>query len=363
MADHTPIEWTDATWNPITGCTLVSAGCTNCYAARLAATRLRNHPSRAGLARLNAAGVAKFTGEVRFNEQWLDQPLRWQRPRRVFVCAHGDLFHEDVPDAWIDRVFAVMALAPQHTFQVLTKRPERMREMLRAVKRPGLPERALEHINALARNDAEAIAATRRPTLQLPNVWLGVSVEDQATADTRIPHLLATPAAVRFVSAEPLLGPLDLRPYLYIVTHEDAARIEAAPDDRPPTLDWHDPATTPPEDIQSPRLDWVIAGGESGPGARPMHPDWARGLREQCAEAGVALHFKQWGEWAPRRSARQADLVNANKSLIVRPDGGVTSGLMEYGRDAWLMDKVGKTAAGRLLDGIEHNAMPEGVSW
>ena len=110
MADNSSIEWTDATWNPVTGCTLVSDGCTNCYAAQLAATRLKHHPSRKGLARLNAAGVAKFTGEVRFNEPWLDQPLRWRRPRRIFVCAHGDLFHESVPDEWIDRVFAVMAL-------------------------------------------------------------------------------------------------------------------------------------------------------------------------------------------------------------------------------------------------------------
>lgn len=134
MADKTSIEWTrgpdgspGATWNPITGCTLVSEGCRHCYAAQLAATRLKNHWSRAGLARLNAAGEAKFTGEVRFNADWLDQPLRWRRPRRIFVCAHGDLFHEGVPDEWIDRVFAVMALAPQHTFQVLTKRPERAR--------------------------------------------------------------------------------------------------------------------------------------------------------------------------------------------------------------------------------------------
>ncbi|TMV83805.1 DUF5131 family protein [Thioclava sp. BHET1] len=130
MADKTSIEWTDATWNPITGCTLVSKGCRNCYAATLAAGRLRNHPSRIGLARRNAEGEARFTGEVRFNGQWLDQPIRWRRPRRIFVCAHGDLFHEGVPDNWIDEVFAVMALAPHHTFQILTKRPARARAYL-----------------------------------------------------------------------------------------------------------------------------------------------------------------------------------------------------------------------------------------
>ena len=114
MSDNTTIEWTDATWNPITGCTLVDDGCRHCDAARLAATRLKHHPSRQGLARLNAAGEAKFTGEVRFNPEWLDQPLRWKKPRRIFVCAHGDLFHENVPDDWIDQVFAIMALAPRN---------------------------------------------------------------------------------------------------------------------------------------------------------------------------------------------------------------------------------------------------------
>jgi protein gp37 len=126
MAAHSKIEWTDATWNPITGCTLVSKGCENCYAAELAASRLKNHPSRQGLARRNAVGIAKFTGTVRFNTEWLTQPLAWKTPRKVFVCAHGDLFHENVPDSWIDQVFAVMALCQQHIFQVLTKRPERM---------------------------------------------------------------------------------------------------------------------------------------------------------------------------------------------------------------------------------------------
>ena len=125
MADHTKIEWTDATWNPITGCSIVDAGCTNCYAMHLAGTRLKHHPSRAGLTR-ETGGRPKWTGEVRCNREWLDQPLRWRRPRMIFVCAHGDLFHESVPDDWIDQVFAVMALAPQHTFQVLTKRADRM---------------------------------------------------------------------------------------------------------------------------------------------------------------------------------------------------------------------------------------------
>ena len=201
MADKTSIEWTrgsdgspGATWNPITGCTLVSEGCRHCYAAQLAATRLKNHWSRAGLARLNAAGEAKFTGEVRFNADWLDQPLRWRRPRRIFVCAHGDLFHEAVPDEWIDRVFAVMALAPQHTFQVLTKRPERAAVYLaRRDDRDRIP--ALDYAALMAatgRYDTPAVDLRAWP---LPNVWLGTSVEDQATADVRIPALVDAPPA------------------------------------------------------------------------------------------------------------------------------------------------------------------------
>jgi protein gp37 len=137
MADSTKIEWTDATWNPITGCSVVSPGCTNCYAMRLAGTRLAHHESRAGLTRDTKAGPV-WTGEVRFNEQWIDQPLRWRKPRLIFVCAHGDLFAEGVPDEWIDRVFAVMALAPQHTFQVLTKRSARMREYMSAARRAAI---------------------------------------------------------------------------------------------------------------------------------------------------------------------------------------------------------------------------------
>jgi protein gp37 len=177
MGDNTGIEWTDATWQPITGCSVVSPGCTNCYAMRLAGTRLQHHPSRAGLTTMSKAGPV-WNGQVRLNEQWLTQPIAWKRPRRIFVCAHGDLFHESIPDEWIDRVFAVVALCPQHTFQVLTKRNKRMRDY----------------------------CSNHRV---LPNVWLGVSCEDQQRVNERIPDLLDTPAAVRWVSAEPLLGPID----------------------------------------------------------------------------------------------------------------------------------------------------------
>ena len=328
MADNTAIEWCDATWQPITGCSVVSPGCTNCYAMRLAGTRLQHHWSRKGLTRDTRAGPV-WTGEVRFNEEWLDQPLKWRRPRRIFVCAHGDLFAEAVPDEWIDRVFAVMALAPQHTFLVLTKRAERMRDYLADASTRTRIEKAAWRI----RNPGYGPAYDHGRLyvfVPLPNVWLGVSVEDQARADERIPLLLATPAAKRFLSCEPLLGPVRLR-NLYPISDDD---------DPNPIID-------------TPALDWVIAGGESGPGARPMHPDWARSLRDQCAAAGVAFFFKQWGEWgwAP-------DNLNFEQALrwnATQVRGGSPYEFHSSGHTAF---KLGKAAAGRRLDGRAHDEFP-----
>lgn len=327
MADNSKIEWTDATWNIVTGCSVISAGCTNCYAMRLAGARLRHTQSRNGLTVGGKAGPV-WNGKVRFNEQWLTQPLRWKNPRRIFVCAHGDLFHENVPDEWIDRVFAVMALCRNHIFQVLTKRPARMREYFAerwqgtsALPEFGIPAgkptgRDYQVEQAMAEL-AETLGLTdpdiddhwtpegRSKVLEtykwpLPNVWLGVSVENQDAADARIPLLLATPAAVRFVSAEPLLGPVDITKFG--------------------------------------ELDWVIVGGESGPHARPMHPVWARSLRDQCVQYGVPFFMKQWGAWAPE------------------PDEAGT--YADYRRRA-RMELVGKKRAGRLLDGREWNEFPE----
>ena len=428
MAYETKIEWAQSTWNPITGCSRVSKGCEHCYAERLAAGRLRHHPSRSGLTDEHG----RWNGVVRFNEKWLDQPLRWRKPRRIFVCAHSDLFHEHVPDEWIDRVFAVMAMCPQHVFQVLTKRPARMRDYLTN----GMRERLLE--------------GARPPDfdfwyggLPLPNVWLGTSSEDQATADERIPHLMGAPAAVRWISAEPLLGPIDFSPWMGDnPVHEanrdrrdstqrsskwanpgTARRVDM--EDRPtqekpmgwdsshqeghPSSNRQDPvegvqacqvdgqleadinASTPTglENVERPdtgwphdqsqertqvgqqtlepgaghsfratdslgscsedsevrkpvrgaqscceanrgsgernqkpegsggaagvhsgglqdripnsienrpqrkAISWLICGGESGPGYRPMDPDWARSIRDQCIRAGVACFIKQ----------------------------------------------------------------------
>lgn len=282
MAEASKIEWTDATWNPVTGCSVVSPGCTNCYAMKLAGTRLRNHPSRVGLTAPSLAGPV-WNGEVRFNEEWIGQPLRWKRPRMIFVCAHGDLFHESVPFHVIDKVFSVMALAPQHTFQVLTKRSDRMRGYL---SDPWTYRRwKLTYDPAWFPRDLSNVPAVF-PAAPLPNVWLGVSVEDNERRN-RIADLLDTPAAVRFVSAEPLLGPLDLS------TFDISNDTEIAP------LGWRWLDRLNPGEQEATRLNWVICGGESGRGARPMHPEWARSLRDQCEEAGVSFFFKQWGEWAP----------------------------------------------------------------
>jgi protein gp37 len=301
MAEASEIEWTDATWNPITGCTMVSAGCTNCYAMGLAGTRLKNHASRVGLTR-ETGGRHVWTGEVRFNEGWLDQPLRWRRPRMIFPCAHGDLFHESVPDKWINSIFAVMALAPQHTFQVLTKRPERMSRYLTRIMEGdnGSEDIADAAVRVTGSPCAAHIEDAQWP---LPNVWLGTSIEDQATADARIPQLLATPAAVRFISAEPLLGEVDLESAWH---GESALSGECWGD-----CAWCETGNPPMHNCQKGRqsgaqidkgrdgLDWVICGGESGPGARPMHPDWARSMRDQCEAAGVAFFMKQMDKKQP----------------------------------------------------------------
>ncbi|MDR3510671.1 MAG: phage Gp37/Gp68 family protein [Caulobacteraceae bacterium] len=300
MADRTSIEWTDATWNPVVGCSVLSPGCTHCYAMILAGGRLKNHPTRVGLTDPSKAGPV-WNGNVRFNAAELVKPMRWRRPRRIFVCAHGDLFHEAVPTSWIDQVYAVMALSPQHTFQVLTKRAERRREYLTDPDRiVRLLDLQVDHPTGRAPlGELIDFEAFTRP---LPNVWEMTSAEDQVRAIERIPALMATPAAVRGVSLEPLLLPVNIAW----------------------ALSWS--AET------SRRLDWVIVGGESGPRGRPMHPDWVRQIRDDCAAAGIAFFFKQWGAWAP---------AAANTG----PGDGLVS-------------RVGKRAAGRLLDGRIHDAMP-----
>ncbi|BCH56027.1 hypothetical protein RvVAR031_36370 [Agrobacterium vitis] len=374
MADNTKIEWTDATWNPITGCSIVSPGCTNCYAMKLAGTRMKNHPSRAGLTKDSKAGPV-WTGEVRFNAQWLAEPLKWKRPRMIFVCAHGDLFAEGVPDEWIDQIFAVMALAPHHTFQVLTKRPERMRDYFHDID--ARSEAINRQMNDIApqhwcKRELEDYSPEGLP---LPNVWLGVSVEDQPRAEQRIPILLETPAAVRWISAEPLLGALDIRRFMWPVHPQWPGKYNTPADAKADgaTVTYHRQALV---SARSVFLDWVVAGGESGRNARPMHPDWARSLRDQCAAAGVPFLFKQWGEWwevdsdardengnhrvIETDSHEAIELWDAKTDCLLTKDAArYTPDTLPENTPARLMTRLGKKAAGRMLDGIEHNGFPE----
>lgn len=235
MADRSGIEWTEATWNPTTGCDRISPGCDNCYALTLA-KRLK----AMGLAKYQTDGDPRTSGPgfgVAVHEDSLTIPLRWRQPRVVFVNSMSDLFHAKVPVGFVRRVFEIMQATPQHTYQILTKRATRL--------------------------------ARLAPKLPWPdNVWIGVSVETADQVD-RVNHLRAVPAAVKFVSAEPLLGPLN--------------------------------------GLDLAGIDWLIAGGESGPGARPVHPDWVRELRDQCLQTGVAFFFKQWGGRTPKAGGRQLD--------------------------------------------------------
>lgn len=269
----TGIQWTDETWNPVVGCTRASAGCDHCYAVQMThRLEAMGQEKYAGLTVLNKRGDRHFNGVVRCVEGALQIPLRWRKPRRIFVNSMSDMFHPAVPFEFIDQVFAVMALCPQHTFQVLTKRPGRMAEYLNT------PHEANAFSNLLCWMDHS------RPGLMmedicleihnskrwcLPNAWLGTSCEDQAAADERIPHLLRCPAAVRFLSCEPLLGPVDILEHLAFIGegHEDFG------------------------------INWVIVGGESGKNARPCDIGWIRSIVQQCKAAGVPVFVKQIGKW------------------------------------------------------------------
>lgn len=326
MSDKTGIEWTDATWNPVTGCTKVSPGCDNCYAETFS-ERFRGTPGH------------YFEGgfDIQLRPDKLDQPLRWKKPRRIFVNSMSDLFHKDVPDAYVAQVFGVMALAQHHTFQILTKRHGRMRSLLSSDD--VIYGRSFESmVRNVAHNTRNNLRRADLPDADdlpwpLPNVWLGVSTEDQKWADIRIPALLSTPAKVRFISAEPLLGPINLE----LIAGK--------------RLGWN---ALDDESLEHPALDWVIVGGESGHNARPMHPAWATSLRDQCAHAEVPFMFKQWGEWAPGilDFGRRTGTVGIGFRSIPYVDG-------RYGGELASMTRVGKRAAGRELDGRTWDEFPE----
>lgn len=257
MGDKSAIEWTDATWNPTVGCSIVSPGCTNCYAMKMAARIERMNPAAThyqGLTESSKAGPV-WTGKIGIaGSSTLHAPLAWRRPRRIFVNSMSDLFHEGVPDQLIDQVFAVMALTPRHTYQVLTKRAERMRDYLSAARVAFRIDEACDDLMGRPGHDA--------PFWPLPNVWLGVSAERPEEAMERLPALRATPAAKRFVSVEPMLAAIE-----------------------PELLGLWGEAS----------IDWIIIGGESGPGARPFWAPWARSIVKAARAAGMAVFVKQMG--------------------------------------------------------------------
>lgn len=313
----TAIEWTDVTWNPLTGCAHVSPGCDGCYAARETAGRLSSHPAYEGLAVRAEGELPRFTGEIRLHPDRVDQPLRWRKPRMVFVNSMSDLFHPDVPLDFMADIWATMHLADQHVFQVLTKRPQRMAHIMR--EGGDLYGETLALIRdfflATGSNPPQAIAWPPR------NVWLGTSIESHQYA-FRADHLRRAPAAVRFLSLEPLLGPLD--------------------------------------NLDLTGTDWVIVGGESGPKARPMHPDWVRSIRDRCNANGIPFFFKQWGEW----TATKLDEPVNQRIELLRPDGSILGQMPPGGlpggfpRGTVAMYRVGKKYAGRELDGHTWDETP-----
>lgn len=335
MAD-TKIEWATKVWNPVTGCDPVGAGCANCYARREWQRKKANPKSKKYFGR-------EFD-DVQCHEQTLRDPLAWKTPQKVFVDSMGDLFHPSVPDDFIRRVFGTMLLADDHFYIVLTKRAARMKEFIDDY----IAGSVVEGLRIL---DGDPITFER----VFAHVAFGVSIWDQPSANEFVPILLSTRAAIRVASAEPMLGAIDLRSLRIEVRYEgrEAINCDALTGERFARLCTRDGGYIGTEPRSSgTHLDQVICGGESGPGARPMHPDWARSLRDQCTDAGVAFFFKQWGEWtAETVPGVEVEMSSLAKNQCVAMGDGETNHT-RYTR-------VGKRAAGRLLDGREWSEYPE----
>lgn len=319
----TRIEWTEYSWNPVTGCSKVSPGCNHCYA--LAMSRRLSHQPKYALA-TNLGPDSEWSGVLSCHPEVLAEPLGWKKPRNISVCSMSDLFHDKVPWEFITQVFDVMEITPQHTYQVLTKRPGRMAYFAENI----WPR----HIGA----DTGRIPETAWPW----NVWAGTSVESQKYAP-RLECLALVPAKVRFVSVEPMLGPVDLQRWLEL------------------GLQWYDDDGTKPERV----CHWVVCGGESGPGARPMHPDWVRNLRDQCQATGIPFWFKQWGTWLPDEvfltDTRSIEWLPAPLAWV--EESGVVHRFGDHHRldqmgNHVLMHKIGKRLAGAELDGREWRERP-----
>jgi len=324
----TRIEWCDSVWNPVTGCTPISPGCQNCYAQRFA----RRLAGRHDYPKDNPFTVTLHPGRA-------VDPLHWRKPRRIFVCSMSDLFHEKVPFNFIDQIMAVVAISQQHTFMLLTKRPDRMllyfadpdrRAEIDRWRCTGAKYRAKAHSWALPDS-----------LWPLPNLWVGVTAEDQERADERIPALLWTPAALRFVSVEPMLGPIELSEFK---PFDGKCYCQDDPCGCRPRLTPNCPETG---------IDWVICGGETGPGARPMDPEWVRSVRDQCRNADVPFFFKSWGDLLPATQVLPAQdhIFNSAKKIY-------QSSLVDMflGKEYW--GRVGKKVAGRVLEGHEYSEFP-----
>jgi protein gp37 len=474
MSTVTKIEWADRTWNPMVGCDRVSPGCDRCYAMGVARVRQFNPNPKIAQAfagtTSNDNGV-DWTGRVNLLDGRLTEPLGWKKPAKIFVNSMSDLFHKDVPVEFIAKVFAVMALTPQHTYQILTKRHARMRSVLSNPDFEQQVDRALLTVPEFSQFEITGRTwPLPKAGWPLPNVHLGVSVENQKWADIRIPALLDTPAAVRWVSAEPLLGPVDLTKWMLPVSPVPISEAPASweewewPDWVPAKVreaiegfwgpksyrkpaDWfrnmHQQGApafgsvvtlgdgfgkNPPmrtgrfvhawnnigrlvlddgsflytsfhhgrERRRQQLIKWVVVGGESGPGARAMHPNWARSLRDQCVAADVPFLFKQWGEWAPapfvvrvcdpevgwqgtdeelavaKADSEARGATHVHTGNCYDEDGERKYHLHEVGHKPWSLERCGlsdheapmrrwgKKRAGRELDGRTWDQYPSG---
>ena len=394
MVSETKIEWATKVWNPVTGCTKISPGCDNCYAERMA----KRLAGRVGYPKDESF-------EVTFHSNRLVLPLKWRKPQRVFINSMGDIFHDDVENWMIDKIFGVILASnvlvnkPDHVFMVLTKRPERMRQYFTERQPVDLIKAWTKASDWITLNNLDVLfldlvySETCRDWDErgrnsngsahlpwgyidklwpLPNLLLGVTAENQEQAEKRIPVLLQIPAAVRFVSVEPMLSAIDLREWMADCGcvqckrkyYTDLDELEYPENDNTKCPDCGGDIVSFSGYKKTLRPNWVICGGESGPGARPMHLDWVRSLRDQCQASGTPYFFKQWGGWEPVEQVDHGFLPDNEHRLashmVIDLNGEDWSGAggNEFIQPGWHMHRVGKKKAGRLLDGRTWDEIP-----
>lgn len=348
--DNTKISWADATWNPFVGCTRVSQGCVGCYAEGFAARFSKPGMAYDGVARF-VKKQARWTGVVKLVPSRIAAPLKWRKPKLVFVNSMSDLFHERATLAMIDLVFAVMMIADHHTYLILTKRPERQRDYFNDPETPRRVAEAMAKLRQYAPRSkglGDRIARARGSRWPAPHIWAGTSAEDQATAAERVPLLQATRAHRRFLSAEPLLGPIDL----------EAIRLNLGDGFFGDALHWNHRSAF--EERRYPGLDWVISGGESGARARPWHPRWAQHLATQCDAAGVPFHWKQNGAWLPYSDVilHMRNIPSLSRRINTPKFHKTNVATVTADHVAVSMCRLGASKTGRALDGGVRDAFP-----